>query len=190
MISQGMSMVLFFPFDRDNPPSNLQQLYAYQIPTRPGLSIHANTMQMRPIFQSLSLGFLAYNRNHNSSGAFLSGKPVIDTELTVSQEFASLGHQVSLACFVVAISAYEVKYQWTKDGEPLLQSFNCKIFHNFLVLTPKRKEDFGVYMCSAFNSVGMSNHSIEVLEVDEQETVVRESKGKNNDSVFAIFVTE
>ena len=52
-----------------------------------------------------------------------------------------------------------VQYTWTKNGQPLTGD-DVMIIENVLTVTPRKEDDYGVYVCKATNSAGGVEYEI------------------------------
>ena len=63
----------------------------------------------------------------------------------------------SLFCYLS--SDEPVQYNWTKNGQPLTGD-DVMIVENVLIVTPRKEDDYGVYVCQATNSAGSVEYEI------------------------------
>ena len=64
----------------------------------------------------------------------------------------------------LATNPLPVNYKWTKDGDEVHDSDNVKVHNNILVVTPRQRKDFGVYVCHVSNIAGNATYEIELVQ--------------------------
>ena len=52
-----------------------------------------------------------------------------------------------------------VRYTWTKNGQPLTGD-DIMTIENVLIVTPRKEDDYGVYVCKATHSAGSVEYEI------------------------------
>ena len=67
----------------------------------------------------------------------------------------------------LATNPLPVNYKWTKDGDEVHDSDNVKVHNNILVVTPRQRKDFGVYVCHVSNIAGNATYEIELVQRDK-----------------------
>ena len=90
------------------------------------------------------------------------GEPKINKALTRKQVDSSLGNRANVMC--LATNPLPIHYKWTKDGEEVHNSDNVKVHNNILVVTPRQRKDFGVYVCHVSNIAGNATYEIELVQ--------------------------
>lgn len=90
------------------------------------------------------------------------GKPTVNAVLTRKEIGARVGQKTNLQCF--ASNTFPINYTWTKDGSSVVDGDNIVVHNNILIVTPKRSNDFGVYVCNLANLAGTASYSIKLTE--------------------------
>ncbi|KAL9981261.1 hypothetical protein ACROYT_G009938 [Oculina patagonica] len=87
--------------------------------------------------------------------------PQIDQN--ISSNTISCDRQTKCTLFCHASSKGPVRYTWTKDGKSL-KSSDAIIVNNVLVINPRTKGDYGLYVCKVENEAGGVELEINVTE--------------------------
>ena len=86
-----------------------------------------------------------------------------------------------VVCFVK--SGLPVTFKWTKDGLPLASKNSIHVYENVLVITVTRKEEFGIFTCTASNDAGTTSFNITVAPAETPVFI----DGKENFLFFILF---
>ena len=83
--------------------------------------------------------------------------------LTRLEITTSIGRPANLGCYANQTNTTSLTYSWSKDNLTVTQSSNIKVYGNVLVVTPKKKSDFGMYECHVTDGVAITKCNITLL---------------------------
>lgn len=86
-----------------------------------------------------------------------------DMGLTRLEITTSIGRPANLGCYANQTNTTSLTYSWSKDNFTVTQSSNIKVYGNVLVVTPKKKSDFGMYECHVTDGVAITKCNITLL---------------------------
>ena len=84
--------------------------------------------------------------------------------------------------FCYATSDSPVTYSWTKNGQDPIND-DIKVVNNNIVITPRSAQDYGVYVCNASNSVGITTYEITLSE-DRKSSNKETTKGDDSECIY------
>ena len=102
-----------------------------------------------------------------------TGPPRIAEDVSPSSVRCEMQTACTFSCHATSESPFN--YSWTKNGHVPV-SDDMKIINNFIVLTPRDIEDYGVYVCHATNSFGSTAYKITVSEGHKSSTLAGKSR--------------
>lgn len=77
---------------------------------------------------------------------------------------ARYGDKVSIGCY--ATGAPPIKYSWTKNNKPIVNSEAIKVLENVVVVRPNTTADYGTFVCSSSNGREIASYVIKLEHVD------------------------